>query len=135
MAKIGAREMPAGVALAAFLDGAWIVGIGRPTNVEFPGMGEQGSVARVPGGQYAVEQVESQRNVPHQLLGHPHAHQIAWTGFRKKLYGVRGQLLRQTRVFAHTQAADGITGEVEANERARTLLSQIGKSPPLHDAK
>src|SRR5882762_441479 len=104
MTKVSAGKVPARVASAAFLDWLRIVGIGRPTNIEFPGPGEQGAIAGISRWQHTVEQIKPQGDVAHQLFWRPDSHQVARTSRRQKLDSMRRQLLGQTWIFTDAQA-------------------------------
>ena len=135
VAQVSPAEGATGVAAAAFLHRARVFGILGVAQVDAPLGREERAVARDARGQHAVEHIYAAIDRLDDVLGRADAHQVARLigGQRRAGFVQRGVHLRFG--LAHSQAADGVAGEVKGREEVGAGLAQIGEDAALHDAE
>src|SRR6266513_3714211 len=74
--EVGAREMPAGVAGAALVQGGGVVTVARVADLDVAAAREQPAVARVARRQHAVEHVDACADRLDDVLGRAHPHEV-----------------------------------------------------------
>jgi hypothetical protein len=133
--QVGAREVPAGVAGAGFVERARVVAPARVADLDVAAARVEPAVARVARRQHAVEQVDPRRHRLDDVLGRAHAHQVARALGRQARRGVRQHALARFPGFADREAADGIAVEADARQALEAGVAQVRVDAALHDAE
>ena len=133
--KVGTREGPAGIAIAGFVDRAFVAGEGGVHEVEPPIGGEGRMMAGQTGRQDTIEDIDAAQHPVDQVFGSADTHQIA-----RLVFGVEGLHYIQHGVhfglgLPHRQPADGDAGGIEGGNEFSGSRPQVRVDAALDDSK
>ena len=135
VAQVGAGEIFAGVALAAFLDRGGVLGERGVFEIEGSAGGEGGAVAGEAGGENAVEHIHTAGDHFEDLRRGAEAHGVARVGFRQEGNGILDGGEHLGFGFADTDTADGVSVESNLHQRAGAFFAEVGVGGALDDSK
>ena len=93
------------------------------------------AVAGVAGGHDAVEHVHAREHAVDQVFGCAHAHQITRLARRQLRCNVSEHSPHVFFGLAHTQAADGVAGQIQCGQADQRLVAQALEHAALNDAE
>jgi len=127
--------LPAGVAAAGGVHRLLVRFVAGVADFQIAKAREHVAVARIARGHHAVKHVDAGAHALDQVFRRAHAHQVAWLGSRQSVRRVRHDALHFFLGLADADAANGVTGQIELDQRVQRLLPQVLEHAALHDAK
>ena len=98
-----------------------------------PAPGKELAVARIPGRQDAVEQIDAPGDALDEVVGHPGPHQIAWRPGRKPVCRVSRDVVHDLGRLPHRQPADGVGLEADRKRAGHAFIAQVLVRAALDD--
>src|SRR3954468_15565375 len=135
MTQVGAAEGAAGVAPAFLVRGARIASVAGRLDLQPSLPGEEEPVARHPGGQDAVEKIDSGERAAQEVLGRSDAHQVPRLVRRKERRRVLDPFPHLRGVLAYRETAERGARQIERGDLLDVAFTQIAEEPSLDDSE
>src|SRR3954469_17041158 len=135
MPQVSPAEIPAGKAIAIFLDRAEIRLVESGFDVDRAFTGEGGSVSRDARWQNTIEHVHAARDQLNELRGCAQTHGIARLIRGKKGFSDFNRLHHLWFRLADAYSTDRVTVKFQIDQSFRAFFAQTGIRTALHDAK
>ena len=116
--------MAAAVAVAGLVGRASIARVFGAADIHFAGRREKRPIARVPSGQYAIEEIVSGRHRRDQILGAADSHEVAGAVLRQQSRRVGADRAQRRLSFADSKTASGESVERQRRELARAFAPE-----------
>jgi hypothetical protein len=133
--QIRPREAGAGAAIAVGIRRRGVAAKARIAQPQQPPARKQHAVARVPGGQHTVEEIDARLDRRHQVTGPPEPHQIAGRRRGQLVVDEAHEVAPLCGVLAEPQSAVRVAGKAEVGEGAGAVAPQRGRGAALNDAE
>src|SRR3954467_1541660 len=135
MTQAGAAEGPARVAPAFLVRGARIASVAGCLDLQPSLPGEEEPVARHPGGQDAVEEIDSGERAAQEVLGRSNAHQVPRLVRRKERRRVLDPFPHLRGVLADRETAERGARQIECGDLLDVAFARNGEEPSLDDSE
>eukprot|EP00187_Rhodella_violacea_P007535 CAMPEP_0174907946 /NCGR_PEP_ID=MMETSP0167-20121228/62741_1 /TAXON_ID=38298 /ORGANISM="Rhodella maculata, Strain CCMP736" /LENGTH=424 /DNA_ID=CAMNT_0016151543 /DNA_START=353 /DNA_END=1624 /DNA_ORIENTATION=+ len=133
--NVGARVVFADVALAFFIDRPKILGHLRVSHLEEPRVDDGGAEPRGARGIHAIKHIDTQRDADNEIHRISHAHAIPRLILGELVGTDVHDAPKHVLFLATGEAADGVTGEVAADEFADAVFAELDVEAALDDAE
>ena len=135
MPQVGPRKIAAGIAAAVGIKGAVVFGKFAALDVDLAKRGVERAVARIAGGQHAVEHVHTGVDAGNDIQRRAHAHEVTRLFAGQQRGRVVEQIVHLVLGLAHREAANGKTVKIHTAQFVDRALAQVFVKTALRDAK